>query len=413
MIRTLQKKFVVTAMIAITALLLLLLGAINLANIILGGKVIDHTLQMIAGQAVGQEGLPQAPRDLPPRIFTQAPKNDHDMLLSSNFFIVLFSTEGTVIQTDTSRISSVSEQQAEALARAAYENGAAGGQSGNFRYLLRSDSSQTITCAVFLDISEEIFSYLRILLLSASAGLVCWGLMLGLVILLSQRAIRPIAESLEKQKQFVTNAGHEIKTPLAIIRSNTEAMELYCGENRWSRNIKQQTARLTGLMERLLWLARMEEGALHAKTTEFSLSRLLSDLLQGFMQPMEEKQIALETQIQPDICLRADSGQIEQLISVLLDNAVKYTDEQGWIRVKLQKEGRQVLLQIANSCRELPDAPPDKLFDRFYRADAARTQKNGGYGIGLSIASAIASANRGHIHAAYLGTNAIRFTVIF
>ena len=141
----------------------------------------------------------------------------------------------------------------------------------------------------------------------------------------------------------------------------------------------------------------MEEGALHAKTTEFSLSRLLSDLLQGFMQPMEEKQIALGTQIQPDICLRADSGQIEQLISVLLDNAVKYCDAGGEIRVSLRCRHHPVFT-VENTYAEVDRLELDRLFDRFYRADKARTF-TGSFGIGLSIAQSIAKKHKGSVTA--------------
>ena len=266
---------------------------------------------------------------------------------------------------------------------------------------------------VFLDTSNDIVSYIRVLLLSAAIGIVCWGLMLVFVILLSKRAIRPIAENIEKQKQFVTNAGHEIKTPLAIIQSNTEAMELYNGENKWSRNIKEQTVRLSGLMKNLLMLARTDEGAAQAVSSELPLSDLLSDMTKGFVPLMDEKHIKLHTDIQPDVILRADKGQTEQLVSILLDNAVKYTNDSGKISIELQKSEKRIKLTVRNTCENLPNVTPDKLFDRFYRADAARTQKSGGYGIGLSVAQSITAANKGSISAEYIGDDIICFTVRF
>ncbi len=216
---------------------------------------------------------------------------------------------------------------------------------------------------------------------------------------------------IERQKQFVIDAGHEIKTPLAIIRTNTEAMELYQGESKWSKNIKEQTVRLDGLMKNLLMLARMDEGAGKAEAKEFSLDSLLTGMIRGFMPSMEMKEIVLKTRIQPDVILYADRGQIEQLISILLDNAVKYTNEGGEIRILLSGKEKRVRLEVLNTCEQLPDVPADKLFDRFYRGDAARTQRNGGYGIGLSAARSIAAANRGTIHASYLKPNQICFTV--
>ena len=176
----------------------------------------------------------------------------------------------------------------------------------------------------------ERLSCVRVLLLSS----------LLLVILLSRKAIRPIAENIEKQKQFVTNAGHEIKTPLAIIQSNTEAMESFKGENKWSKNIKEQTGRLAELMNRMLMLARLEEGNLKPVPVTFALDGLVKELLHGFEQPMEMKQIAWQTELEEaKVC--ADQMKIGQLISILLDNAVKYTPEQGkiWITVS-QIEGQ-------------------------------------------------------------------------
>ena len=404
MIQTLQKKFVITAMTAITVLIFLMLGAINIANIIIVGNEVERTLHIIS-ENEGNAGNPVPPGEepgaAPPALFMRTPKNEYDTLLSSNFFIVRFDQSGTIVDADTSRTSSVTEEEAAQLASEAYTGGDTIGRAGKFRYLMRTERNGNGTIIVFLDASGESISYLRVLLLSAMIGLACWGLMLLFVILLSKKAIRPIAESLEKQKQFVTNAGHEIKTPLAIIQSNAEAMELYQGESKWSRNIKEQTLRLSGLMKNLLMLARMDEGGGHAAAVDFSMSDLVEETKNSFLQPMESKYIALQSCIAPNVFLHAEKERIEQLLYILMENAVKYTDTQGTIWIRLQRQEKTVELAIENTCSSLPPVPPDKLFDRFYRGDAARTQKSGGYGIGLSVARAIVSANGGTLHAVY------------
>lgn len=410
MIRALQKKFVRTAMIAITVLLLLLLGAINLSNIMMVRTNLDRRLQMIADN----EGNPPPPgKPFPSDRWMENPKNDYDSFLSSNFYVVRFDRNGKVHAVDVSRTSSVTEQEAVDLALQIFQEGREKGRTGKYRFQRRELSGMGGSFLVFLDCSDDIASYFRVLMLSAAVGLVCWGLMLLFVILLSKKAIRPVAENIEKQKQFVTNAGHEIKTPLAIIQSNTEAMELYQGESKWSRNIKDQTLRLDGLMKNLLLLARMEERTWEIQAVDVAYSELLEEVLQEFISLMEKKRIQVQTDISAGLILHADPGQMRQLMTILLDNAVKYTDEDGRIQITLRREGKQIRLSVSNSCKRLPEVPEDKLFDRFYRADGARTQKNGGYGIGLSMAQAIVSAHHGLISATYIRPDSICFTVCF
>lgn len=413
MIRTLKKKFVMTAMSAITVLLLLLLGAINIANFIIVGNGIERNLQIVSENESRAAYLIPRPHTLPPGPFLRAPKNEYDTFMSSNFFVVRFDRNGSIVSTDTSRTSAVTEDEAETLSRQVYKSGKESGKTGTFYFMRRDNGINAESALVFLDVWDEYLSYIRVLLLSVAIGLICWGLMLIFVILLSRKMIRPIAENMERQKQFVTNAGHEIKTPLAIIQSNTEALELYNGESKWSKNIKAQTVRLHGLMKDLLLLARMDEGALTVSEAHFSFSSMLKQAVQGFVQPMEDKAIYLQADIQSDISLEADPIQIEQLLSILLDNAVKYTNHGGSIQICLTKKDKKIKLQIQNTCETLPHVTPEKLFDRFYRADDARTQKNGGYGIGLAVARSIVSANHGTIQAVYIAPQSICFTVRF
>lgn len=159
---------------------------------------------------------------------------------------------------------------------------------------------------------------------------------------------------MERQRRFVTNAGHEIKTPLAIIQANVEAMELYNGENKWSRNIREQTVRLAGLMQNLLALARMDEGAAQPHPTELRLDELVERALEGYAEAMEQRGLRLQAQLEPGLRVRADRTQLEQLVSLLLDNAVKHADQGGQILVELSKGEGGALLRLENSCAKLP-----------------------------------------------------------
>lgn len=230
--------------------------------------------------------------------------------------------------------------------------------------------------------------------------------MLLVVLLLSKRAIKPIAVNLERQKQFVTDAGHELKTPIAIILANVEALELLGGESKWSRNIREQAARLNGLTQNMLTLAKADE-ARKVATTEFSLSLLTAEYAEMFREPMSMRAITLDAEIAEGVTVRAVRADTARVLSILLDNAARYAKEGSTVRLSL----RGTCLRIENECDALPNCPPEKLFDRFYRADGART--GGGYGIGLSAAEAILVAVGGTVTAEYIGTDRIAFTVQF
>ena len=238
----------------------------------------------------------------------------------------------------------------------------------------------------------------------------CWLGMLALVVVLSRRAIEPVAESIVRQKEFVTNAGHELKTPLAIIRANTEAMELRQGESKWSRNIKEQTVRLGGLMENLLVLARMDEAAGPPPAEPVDLTTLAEETVRSFREGAALRGILLEEDLKPGVLVRSDRSHMSQLLSILLDNAVKYTEPEGRIGVALGHQGDQVILRVENGPAMLT-GDPSRLFERFYRGDPARTQKTGGSGIGLSAAQAIVETWRGTIRAETKGEDRVVFTV--
>ncbi len=217
---------------------------------------------------------------------------------------------------------------------------------------------------------------------------------------------------MEKQKRFVTDAGHEIKTPLAIIMANTDALELHQGETKWSRNIRGQTERLSGLMQNLLTLSRMDEGTAGTLMSECSLSEMTRDAVAQFREPAENRGISVLCDIAENVTVTGDKVRLLQLLTILLDNAVKYA-EGGTpeIRVSVSRQERTAVLRISNTCFLGQDEDPGKWFERFYRGDSARTQKSGGYGIGLSAASAIVRLHKGSVKAEYEDGRVV-FTVV-
>ena len=411
MIRTLQKKFVVTAMIAVTVLLLTVLGLINGVNALSQSRQSQRLLTSLAMQ----EGFGPAPRP-EEGPFPGGPREDRggffqeplteDSRMAALYFAVRLDAEDRVLDVDLRRIASVTEEEAAALALQTL-SGRGYGRLGSYRFQI-VEPAEGFHTVLFLDVSQQLRAVRRIAALSALAGLLAWCAMLVLVRALSRRTIRPIAENMQRQRQFVTDAGHELKTPLAIIQANVDAMELTGGESKYSRNIRSQTVRLSGLMQNLLTLARMDESSAPPDVEELSLSQLTAEQLESFRAPAELRQLGLEADIQEGVTVLASRQQMAQLLSTLLDNAVKYCAEGGRIALSLRREDRAVL-RLRNTVGD-EDVDVERLFDRFYRADSARSQKSGGYGIGLSAAQAIVRLHKGELSAARDGVDIV-FTV--
>ena len=430
MIRTLKRRFIAAAMIAVTVLLVALLGAVNIANAWSNSRESARLLENLVQMEI--EGRPELPEGERPHAFPEgeAPPDKPDGQgpsqrenerrsgflsgsltendrLAAVYFVVRL-RDGAVVETDVSRISEVSEEEAAACGLTVQAEGSEEGRLEDYRYAsARNAAGETVY--VFLENSSRRNGVLRVAALSALAGLGGWLLMLGLVVLLARRTIAPIAENMERQRRFVTDAGHELKTPLAIIQANTEAMELIAGENKWSRNIKAQTARLSELTRNLLTLARAEEIPPEGRAEPVDLSALLEKTGQMFQTPMEQRKLSLEAELTPGVKVRGSVDQLASLCSILLDNAVKYAAEGSALRLSLKAGEKKCVLRLENRCDSLPDCPPERLFDRFYRANEARTQK-GGFGIGLSAARVIVLRHRGRLEAEYPAGDRIAFT---
>ena len=231
----------------------------------------------------------------------------------------------------------------------------------------------------------------------------CILLVFVLVVLLSRRAIDPVVRSAEKQKQFITDASHELKTPITVISTCLRVLEMETGKQKWIDKAQAQTEKLTALVNALVTLSRMDEGVSPLKMEPFPLSEAVADTAEPFRDLAQSKGHDLVLDIAPELTYKGDEYAIRQLVSILLDNAVKYARAGSAITLTLEKTRRGAVLRCRNGSDPIPEDTLAKLFDRFYRADPSRSAATGGFGIGLSIARGIAEAHKGSICARMVG----------
>lgn len=409
MIKQLQRKFIVSSMLAITILLIVVLGGVNIFNTVSTNRQTDKLLSTLAeveNSAITLM-LPEVRSswNLFSAVVTQ------DDTLGAIYFVVREDVFGKIRTVDTSHISSVNVQEAQNYVKHIQNVKSGTGSLGRFKYMVMPTVGNLGKTYIFLDVTKQINNVWQVLLLSVGVGILCWIAMLFLIVLLSKRAIKPIATNIEKQKQFVTDAGHEIKTPLAIIMANTDAMELHYGESKYSKNIRNQIFRLKDLTQDLLTLAKMEESTDKKIKESFSMTMLVEESINQFEESIAAKGITLYKNIQPDLSINSNKEQVQRLVSILVDNATKYVSENGSIEIYLSQTNKQINFVVVNTAENLENLQLDKIFDRFYRGDDARTQKNGGYGIGLSAAKAIVQSLKGAITVQKQNINKIVFVV--
>ena len=240
----------------------------------------------------------------------------------------------------------------------------------------------------------------------------CIVIVLILLIVFSKFIIRPFEENREKQRRFITDAGHELKTPIAIIQSNAEVMEMTSGDSKWLTNIKTQTARMSKLVKGLIELSKMDEQVLSEKEKQtIDLSEIVTNSAESFVVPAEAKGIEIRQEIDSGINIMGDLEDIVRLVGILLDNAVKYTDDRKLIEIRLKRKSKKAVFSVSNTCKGLDRESVPRFFDRFYRSDSSRSSQTGGYGIGLSMARMIVVNHKGKIGVSYTDDEKIVFTV--
>ncbi len=316
---------------------------------------------------------------------------------ATRYFIIRLDENNQLISTDTRSIQLVSTQQAVEYATIALSESEDNGFLGNYKYQITETGYGSLL--IFIDCSEELslfHAYLRSSIQIVIVALIC---IFVLLVWLSKKAVFPIAESYRRQQQFITNITHELKTPLAIMKTNTEVIELEHESSQWSESIHHQITRLNELINYLVSLSKLEEGEKHRIKIDFPLSDVISEEVDTFHVLAESTGRSISQDITPRITYRGDEQEIRLLISILMNNALKYSSNQASISVKVKEHLGKIKIQVTNPSDDLEIKRYDELFGRFYRMEGSRNSELGGFGVGLAIAKAIVKHHGGSIHA--------------
>ncbi len=405
MIYRLRKKFIGICILSFTTVFVVALALIFLITSIQTNKNLDRHADMIS-QNGGRfpnfnEIKPGGGKPTPPEGFNK------ESPFTTRYFTVHFDKSSDIVIADTQQIVGVAEEEAVLYAERALKNGTERGWVGDYRYkIYDTDGGSAIVFVSGINARENNRSFM---LGTLSVFAICSLVVIVLIIIISKRAVKPAAESYEKQKQFITNANHELKTPLTLIRTNLDILESEVGKSEWISDIRDETMLMNELVNQMVVLARMDEDGTSLEAKEFSISDAVADTASSFVSSAEKNGKRLTVSINSPILYTGDEASIRQVVSILLDNALKYCDNGGEIRLSLTGD-RHPVLCVENSYSAVGNIELDRLFDRFYRADMARTYGTG-FGIGLSMAKAIAERHHGAISVYNIENNKIRFRV--
>lgn len=395
MIRRLHRKFIWMATASVVAIIVLAVGLINGSLYVR----VHHEISSIT-DIISQNGG-TIPSDLAPQEkglfeFGNWAEETPEFSYQARYFSILFDAnkkEAKVI--NVNHIAAFNAKEAFNLAVRVLQTGKSEDfflkDRAYYNYKITQTASGD-TLVVFFDCTRDILALSSIFSYSVALGLFCIILFFLIITFLSSKAIKPFVRNMENQKRFITNASHELKTPVAIISANTEALELVSGKSEWTGNIIKQTKRLTNLINDLVALARVGEiEKENLKLEDVDISQVTETIAGDFRQVAAERGKTLETHIPPGVHVRSEEKLFGQILGILLDNAVKYCDEKGRVQVEVttEKKEKGFAIIISNDFAEGEDIDYTKFFERFYRHDISHSSQIKGYGVGLSIAADI------------------------
>lgn len=397
----LRKKFIYFSVGIIAIVLLSIMAFVNVTNFYNLKRSSDELLKTL----VENNGV------MPSFKLNDNSKEEKTVYLknfSNRFFTVKTDNKKNVITVNTDDVFFTSASEAVEYAKDVLSSGKSRGYYGGFKYVVENTENGKLIA--FVDVVKDFDVFYSNLGNSVVISFFVLGFVTFFSFVLSKKAVAPMVQAYEKQNAFITDASHELKTPLAIINTSADVLEMESGESKWTGNIHKQVNRLNGLIGNLISLTKLEESD-DLDRLEFSLSDTLDDCVMD----VEDYALSLDknivTDIEKDISFKGDEKLIRQVIGILLDNAIKYAREKSDINVKLTKQNKKIVFTVENEADNLEIKNYNILFERFYRADSSRNSKTGGYGIGLSIAQSIVLKHKGKISADSFDGERIVFTV--
>ncbi len=385
--RELRKKFVAISCGVVFVVLFTMAVVMNVSSYV---EIVDKADEIIELMAENDGRFPVSMGQPTTHLNAETP-------YTTRYFTVRMDGVGNVISADTRSVQMVTTENAIVFADEAVATADNQGFVEGYRYQWIEGESGSLL--IFVDCTQDMaifYAFLR------SSILVCIVALLGifvLMVVLSKRVVAPIVDSYRKQQQFITNITHELKTPLAIIKTNTEVIEMEGGSSQWSDSVHHQIARLNQLINQMVSLSKLEEGEGRLMKVEFSLSDAVSEVVDSFQLLAEQGGFQIEKKIPQQLTYCGEEQSIRQLTSILMENALKYGSAEGAIKVVVTKQRDRVIMEVSNMAEGLTQGRYDMLFDRFYRLEDSRNSEMGGFGVGLSMAKSIVKSHGGSITA--------------
>jgi signal transduction histidine kinase len=388
MLKKLKIRFVATIMIILSLVFILIIGSINYFNYQSNERQITALLKSL----VDNDGtIPQDP-PVAPNAANPIPPGAYER--ERTFSIKLDPTQTLIAINGSPDLSELSQEMA-SLMTAVLASGKASGSQDGYRYLVAEKPYGQILVFVDQRISNEMMD--RLITTSLIIGGISLFVLFFISLFLANLMVRPVEEAFEKQKRFISDASHELKTPLAVISVNADVLADDIGANKYLSYIQSESARMNGLVNNLLTLAKLDSMTSQPIFSEFDLSNAVLSIALTFESTAFEENKRYQLNIEPGLRYVGDPDKIKQVTAILIDNAIKHADDEGLVEVTVKKAGDKILLEVFNSGAGIPEDQQAKIFERFYRYDESRSKQTGGYGLGLAIAKSIVDEHRGKI----------------
>ena len=416
MIKKLKLKLLFTIMSFVTVIISLFVTAVCVIPVERSKNDAREFLKSVTENKIDlppDSGMPPKVNEFPDNFNNSAFHNSHkkgnDVFGFSNIITVVLDDENNIVSWVSEKNIGINDEFIASLVSTALsKNSDFGKAQGHYFYKVENENR-----FLFMDNNAAFANDNRTVIVAVSVGFAAWLIFLILSVILTEKMTKPINEAFVKQRQFLSDAGHELKTPVSVVLANADVLKQEIGENKWLGYIATEARRMESLVGDIMDLAKLEdEETKELNKKEFDLSSAVTSAALPFESLSFEKGMTMEFDIQENIRFTGDEEKISELVVIFLSNAIKYGEEKGVIKVSLKKIHKKIHLSFYNTGVGVEEDEKEKIFDRFYRVDKARSRENGSYGLGLSIAKAIVEEHGGNISVESRFKEWIEFSVI-